>query len=251
MSKPVKPHSKKQPASWKAKSQDNPNKAAKVEEKREVTTTTKTATAESKEENKSKGYKFTETTINNGFKFKFALQSSPDTFLSWKEVIGLWQRDPLFADYFTQILLSKQLPAIYWESIPFKQATLNLTYECVVIESHSLSRLSEGNSKSFSGHLKKSPDSVIIAFENLGGDAMLVVPNGKAENCPHLAAFLKNSPKDDIRELWKRVGEKIEERIVDKQVLWVSTAGDGVPWLHVRLDSRPKYYHHQPYKQKP
>ncbi|MGI9175867.1 MAG: DUF6940 family protein [Rhodothermales bacterium] len=24
--------------------------------------------------------------------------------------------------------------------------------------------------------------------------------------------------------------------------MWLSTAGGGVSWLHVRLDSRPKYY---------
>ena len=28
---------------------------------------------------------------------------------------------------------------------------------------------------------------------------------------------------------------------------WVSTAGGGVAWLHVRLDSAPKYYTHRPY----
>ncbi len=30
--------------------------------------------------------------------------------------------------------------------------------------------------------------------------------------------------------------------------LWLSTAGGGVAWLHVRLDSRPKYYGYSPYK---
>ena len=29
--------------------------------------------------------------------------------------------------------------------------------------------------------------------------------------------------------------------------LWVSTAGLGVSWLHVRLDARPKYYRHDAY----
>ena len=30
--------------------------------------------------------------------------------------------------------------------------------------------------------------------------------------------------------------------------VWVSTAGAGVSWLHVRLDDRPKYYGYQPYR---
>ena len=29
---------------------------------------------------------------------------------------------------------------------------------------------------------------------------------------------------------------------------WVSTEGSGVAWLHARLDARPKYYHHAPYR---
>jgi hypothetical protein len=29
--------------------------------------------------------------------------------------------------------------------------------------------------------------------------------------------------------------------------VWLSTAGAGVAWLHVRLDDRPKYYSHRPY----
>ena len=32
---------------------------------------------------------------------------------------------------------------------------------------------------------------------------------------------------------------------------WLSTEGSGVPWLHVRLDSRPKYYHHAAYAEPP
>jgi hypothetical protein len=30
--------------------------------------------------------------------------------------------------------------------------------------------------------------------------------------------------------------------------LWVSTSGLAVPWLHLRLDARPKYYGFEPYK---
>jgi hypothetical protein len=29
--------------------------------------------------------------------------------------------------------------------------------------------------------------------------------------------------------------------------MWLSTSGLGVAWLHIRLDSTPKYYQHQPY----
>ncbi len=29
--------------------------------------------------------------------------------------------------------------------------------------------------------------------------------------------------------------------------VWVSTSGDGVSWLHLRIDTRPKYYQHAAY----
>jgi len=38
----------------------------------------------------------------------------------------------------------------------------------------------------------------------------------------------------------------LEDRLADTP-LWLSTAGLGVSWLHVRLDTRPKYYRHRVY----
>merc|ERR1711957_1156939 len=46
------------------------------------------------------------------------------------------------------------------------------------------------------------------------------------------------------------MGTAIEARMVQvgsKTPVWVSTAGSGVSWLSIRLDSRPKYYHHSAY----
>jgi len=37
-------------------------------------------------------------------------------------------------------------------------------------------------------------------------------------------------------------------RRLSSRPVWLSTAGGGVSWLHVRLDDRPKYYHHAAYR---
>jgi len=48
-----------------------------------------------------------------------------------------------------------------------------------------------------------------------------------------------------------RSGQAIGEAIAQwagPRPPWVSTAGMGVPWLHARLDTRPKYFRHAPYR---
>ena len=59
----------------------------------------------------------------------------------------------------------------------------------------------------------------------------------------HLAAFIRHAPEEQRDALWRRIGEAMAQRVGMKPV-WLSTAGAGVSWLHVRLDDRPKYYGH-------
>ena len=39
------------------------------------------------------------------------------------------------------------------------------------------------------------------------------------------------------------------QRRLSAKPVWLSTAGAGVSWLHVRLDDRPKYYGYAPYRE--
>jgi hypothetical protein len=42
---------------------------------------------------------------------------------------------------------------------------------------------------------------------------------------------------------------EIERRLATaRDRFWVSTSGLGVPWVHVRLDERPKYFQFGPYR---
>jgi hypothetical protein len=87
---------------------------------------------------------------------------------------------------------------------------------------------------------------------NLGGDAILIVPCPVAEPSAygHLAAFVRLAPERQRQALWQSVGEAMARRVGARPV-WLSTAGAGVSWLHVRLDDRPKYYGYGPYRQHP
>ena len=44
------------------------------------------------------------------------------------------------------------------------------------------------------------------------------------------------------------VGTTVLQAALSEKPLWLSTAGGGVAWLHLRIDSRPKYYSHRPYR---
>ena len=70
---------------------------------------------------------------------------------------------------------------------------------------------------------------------------------GAPEAYGHLASFLREAPPAQVCALWEQVGRAVRESI-GSEPCWVSTAGMGVAWLHVRIDSWPKYYRHDPYK---
>jgi hypothetical protein len=59
---------------------------------------------------------------------------------------------------------------------------------------------------------------------------------------------MRQAPEQQKHALWKLVGAAMQHRLGIKPV-WLSTAGAGVSWLHVRLDDRPKYYGYAPYRQ--
>ena len=135
--------------------------------------------------------------------------------------------------------------AYCWECPPVTAQTLSREFECVFVSSPALARMPQ-DSEAFAEHFR--PDRSVVTFDNLGGDAMLVAPcpGGEGSNYSHLASFVATAPAPQQDALWQAVGRAMEKRI-GARPLWVSTAGLGVAWLHVRLDDRPKYYRHAPY----
>jgi hypothetical protein len=81
---------------------------------------------------------------------------------------------------------------------------------------------------------------------------MLIAPSPveASQGYAHLAAFLQQAPASQVRALWHNVGQTVRKSLTDSPI-WLSTSGLGVAWLHIRLDSSPKYYQHQPYKRWP
>ena len=79
--------------------------------------------------------------------------------------------------------------------------------------------------------------------------AFLVVPTdrNKTMRYGHIADFVRHAPSNQIIKFWQTVGTQMANH-VGQSPQWLSTAGLGVHWLHIRIDSRPKYYRYAPYK---
>ena len=163
--------------------------------------------------------------------------------VSYRDVLLHWQGDEGFRTFFCSLLADAPLAGFRWETPPVTDTTVDRPFEFVLLDAPGLHRTPEP--EAFATEFReRGPDRAVVAFPNLGGDAFLVVP------CPtsatpsiyvHLGAFVRKAPRAQVHELWRIVGTEVEQRLTAKP-LWLSTAGMGVAWLHVRLDVRPKYY---------
>ena len=181
--------------------------------------------------------------------------------LRWDEVMELWRTDRAFALFFTAMLAASPFESFFWECPASSSATLSAPFECVTIRAGTFAR---ANPSSFAEHFHAGAGTA--TFLSLGRDATLVAPTGLVDagrvgaglvgapgearaSYGHIAAFCRGASENQHLALWQAVGTALAAHTSAPggRPVWLSTEGSGVPWLHVRLDSRPKYYHHQPY----
>ncbi len=177
-----------------------------------------------------------------GMRFTIDLDSRPATI---SDVVLGWKTDAGFRTLFNGLLADTPFTAFRWETPAVTNATLSRPFEFVVLDSPGLARRPDPNA--FAEHFNDAGNEIAV-FTNLSKDAILVVPYpvGEATAYGHLAAFVRLAPVTQRQSLWSQVGATLGRRVAEKPV-WLSTAGAGVSWLHVRLDDRPKYYGYQPY----
>lgn len=178
-----------------------------------------------------------------GLRLSFCCAGHPASFA---DVLQAWQTDEEFRAPFDSRLAQVPYAAFRWETPPLTQGTMRQPFECVILDSPELVRSSDPGA--FAAHFSGEPSEVAI-FPNLGGDALLIVPCPRADASvyAHLAAFVRGAPESQRREFWRAVAAATLRRAAVAPV-WLSAAGDGVPWLHARLDERPKHYRHAPYR---
>ena len=168
--------------------------------------------------------------------------------LSWQDLINGWRQDETLRARFIEALRGSLFEAYFWETPPVTAASVEEPFEFVTVRSLALAQL-RANPRAFAAHLHPGQ---VATFPNLGADAVLVSPGttGRDASYAHLGSYLREAPDTQVQELWSAVGEALVTRLREdpRRPVWVSTSGLGVPWVHVRLDSRPKYYTYAPYR---
>lgn len=167
---------------------------------------------------------------------------------TYKDIIHKWQSDNAFRDFFIGLLAQAPFAAYFWETPPITQSTLERPFESVLVDAPQLANVS-AERHAFANYFHNES---VVDFPNLSGDAHLVVPcpQSSADAFAHLATFSRSAPPAQQHQFWQRVGTAVSNQLGERP-LWVSTSGLGVHWLHVRLDSRPKYYTFRPYREWP
>lgn len=170
--------------------------------------------------------------------------------VSYDEVLGLWQADRDFVAFFSAALRGAPWPGFRWETPPITTQTASRSFEFTLSAASEL--LVAPDPRPFRDHLPPAGSDAAAAFASLGRDAILVVPAPPAAGpgYSHVGEFARTASGSAQAQLWARVGAEAQARL-GARPLWISTAGAGVAWLHVRLDDRPKYYRTAAYRDEP
>ena len=179
-------------------------------------------------------------------RFRLRLNGEP---LSWSAVVQRWQTDQLFRGFFISVLADAPFPAFFWETPPVTRTSIDRQFEFVLVDSQSLAGV-RTDEQAFANHFASAQlGESVIEFANLRGDATLVVPcpGGPLSAYSQISSFARQAPDDQQHQLWSMVGTALERQL-GAQAVWLNTSGLGIYWLHIRLDSSPKYYTHGPYR---
>jgi hypothetical protein len=151
--------------------------------------------------------------------------------------------DEALRQQFSALLCEAPHTALFWECPGMGPATLEAPMAWVCLPAPGLD--GPPDPSPFADPLREKAGDV-VTFSNLRGDATLVVPRPRPGlAAPHLLAFLRGARPEERSALWAAVGAAA---LAMERPFYLSTAGMGVAWLHVRLDARPKYYRHAPYR---
>jgi hypothetical protein len=166
--------------------------------------------------------------------------------LSYADFLRALAEDASFRELIQDEMRAAPFIAFRWETPPLTSANIDQPFECLLHDSPGLDVRADPTD--FEAYFQ--PGAEVVNFQNLGADALLIVPCpiSKSANYSHIAAFHRSAPFTQQHAFWIVVAQTVLTRL-GPQPLWLSTAGGGVDWLHMRLDDRPKYYRYLPWRE--
>jgi hypothetical protein len=156
--------------------------------------------------------------------------------MKWNKVLDKWK-------YGTP-LLSKNInkPFIWRSSAINKDENTNYKDE-FIINTYLTSNTQDYSP--FTNQFNKYPHAKhTISFMNLSNDSLLIVPiPRKNKNYSNLYYFMINASNTQQKHLWNRVASEARKLLKKNKYIWIYTHGFGVNYLHVRISTKPIYYH--------
>lgn len=115
-------------------------------------------------------------------------------------------------------------------------------YDEVFIQNSKLDEL-EQSYDAFSKHIANSKNKYVTNFLSIDGTAMLLIPKPIDDyNYTTMKDFIDNAPEDQRVMFWKLAALIIRKEWAKGKKVYVSTHGLGVPYFHLRIEEKPKYY---------
>ena len=190
-------------------------------------------------------WNFDSTTTQDGRTTHVAIAVDGEP-LAFADALGHLEHERPFREYLTGILASAPYAAFRWELPAVSTSTASRPFEFVMVDDPRLERAPDPGP--FAPYFAAADAPDVIATDNLSHTATLVVPRAIATlvTYVHLARFVRAAPPAQIHALWRCLAATATRRLSPRRQ-WISTAGAGVGWLHVRIDDTPKYYVHRPY----
>lgn len=162
----------------------------------------------------------------------------------WHDRLAAWERGEFLVP--DAAVVKRHIP-FFWRTSAVTRGTVGFDEQFVPSSKLPL----EQDFTPFQEHIDKEnaksrgERQAVIAFSNPSDDTTLVVPMPRdGRNFATLRDFCKNADAAQKRALSKAVAAAVRARLRAVPKVWVSTHGLGVPYLHVRVCIKPKYYGH-------
>ena len=193
----------------------------------------------------SNQYRIIARELNHGIIRIYKIKQG-DKILTFREVLNLWINNTDFIDLYISIFTRSTFQSYVWETPPISLRTANQEFEFAIINSPFYTNTPDKNT--FKAYFSLDKNNGIVCFPNLGKDALLIVPSPIQEhsNYSNLYNFYREATVEQQRTIWNVTAKEILEKLSNTPI-WVSVAGGGVSWLHIRLDTSPKYYRYIKY----